>query len=200
MKQKITKIVLAILLLLFIAVPLPASGVKLRMTFTEPLEDPVKLYYATNDNPTFSEEQSLVAEYNEAQKRATFSLDSNLVKSINCLRFDLPEKELVISIKDVSVSSAGLIKRHFNPCDFFADDNIDFENDFIERSTSPALGMASFHTGEKDPYVVFSNPLLNQILKQKSRYYGTRILIVLFLLGCHAFHKNHLFTQTEQED
>lgn len=192
MKQKLLRFLPVLIIIAILLIPMPSSGLYLRLHFEDFEGTDLKIYYTTEDSPSFNEEHTILADIDET-KVASFYLDSRVVDTINCLRLDFPQTSQLLSVKDVSVSSGGVVKHRFNPCSFFEEGNLDVSNNIDAMSISPALAKVFFQTGENDPYVVFSNPLLNKVLRYSSHYGFTRIAICMFLLGCYYFLKKDFF-------
>ena len=119
----------------------------------------------------------------------TFRLDSSLDGHITGLRLDFPSLDQLIIIKDVTVSSAGVVKKEFNPCFFFADGNIIAKNGINAMNLVTAKTSAFIKTTSEDPFLVFSDGLSKKVTDRFSHYYLTKLLISLFVAGCCFFYK-----------
>ncbi|MBR1440474.1 MAG: hypothetical protein IJ589_04540, partial [Lachnospiraceae bacterium] len=142
MKKKTTVAAMALpilLAILFCFLPTRTGDVILRLHFWEVNESVQKdgcvLFYTTKDNDTFTAENCAFGYLNETEHRVEFRLDSSLKGRITGIRIDLPAAEQTLVVDDVSVLSGGVVKKNYNPVDFFADEMIKAQNDIaaIER-------------------------------------------------------------------
>lgn len=201
MKKKLIALAALLLAAIFILLPGPSSGVCLRFQLHIPKDDTAeyddfKIYYTSHKIPAFCEEQTIVGELTEATGVITFNLTPAIVDDIGCIRFDFPQLEQEVAFKAISVSSAGVIKKNFNPCTFLAEENMDEEHDLKSVSISPAMGRVTYETYSDDPYLVFSNDLLYQIIKHNSHYRLTRFVICLLIgLGYFLWKRNLFHTE-----
>ena len=127
----------------------------------------------------------------------TFRLDSSLQGHLTGLRIDLPNTEQVVGIKDVTVSSAGVVKHRYHPCVFLAPENLKAQNGIRTISLVNARAKAYVGTTSEDPYLILSDPLTAQIAGMFSHYLLTRLLVCLFLIACFASYRKSLFGETQ---
>ncbi len=186
---------LAILLsLIFIFLPFPASDLIIRVYFDEIAGDSCVLYYTTNENHSFSEEQSVSSDIDYAQKKVEFRLNGNLEGHLANLRLDFPHlTEQLICIKSVTLSSAGVIHKEYNPCSFFAEENIASTQETSITLVHPR-NRAYLSTGSNDPYILLAPGLIRQIEDSYSHQTISRLALCLFLFGSYVFARKRLFT------
>jgi len=186
-------------MILFIILPFPASDLSLRLVLDE--EYPVStdtfyLYYET-DGQGFQGDQMLTATVDAEKGIVTFRLASSLQGHLTGLRIDLPNTEQVVGIKDVTVSSAGVVKHRYHPCVFLAPENLKAQNGIRTISLVNARAKAYVGTTSEDPYLILSDPLTAQIAGMFSHYLLTRLLVCLFLIACFASYRKSLFGETQ---
>lgn len=185
---------LAILLsLIFVFLPLPASDLIIRIYFDEIAGDSCVLYYTTDENPSFSEGKSVPSYIDHAQKKVEFRLNANLEGHLDNLRLDFPHlTEQLICVKSITLSSAGVIHREYNPCSFFAAENIASTQE-ISISLVHSRNRAYLSTGANDPFVILAPGLIRQIEDCYSHQTVSRLALCLFLFGSYAFARKKLF-------
>lgn len=197
MRKKILYIVLVLLLMfVFIMFPLPASDLRIRIHFDAIEGDSLVLYYTTDSANEFSGAQSISKGIDYDAKQVTFTLDSSLENHITGLRLDFPNEEQLLCISNITVSSAGTIKRQFNPCNFFSESNILYSNDIKEMSLATAQARTYLLTSSNDPYIILSPDLCRQITNCYSHFRLTRLGICIFILGCCFFAHKKVFTES----
>mgnify|MGYP006916068486 CR=1 FL=1 len=190
MRKKIPFFIIFFAMIIFFLIPFHSSDIYLRFYLDDPEAiQPYDfyLYYAT-ESSDFNPDQMIKASYDETRGIITFRLDSSLEGHITGLRMDFPSERQLVIIKDITVSSAGIVKKEYNPCFFFADGNIVFRNgiyavDLITAKSSTVIG-----TTPDDPFLVFSDDLNRRIISRFSHYYLTKFLICLFVAGCCYFY------------
>lgn len=193
MKKILTYLLPLVVAGLFILYPLNPSPMKIRFYFDDYNGEDCLLYYATATSPQLEEGKCLKADYNAETGVATFTLDSHIVKGLTTLRLDFPPTSQLFSIYDISVSSAGVVKNRFHPCDFFAEENVAVVNDIDGMSYATALAKVFFQTGVSDPYVLFSGNLMHSILRCNSQYRLSRLLVCLLIFAGFLIWKKKLF-------
>ena len=201
----IKKIAIILVVIAFVLFPLPNSDLYFRVYFTN--ADPratadieggtCALYYAVGSPNAFSGEQVVQSDINQNSHCATFKLDGSLAGKLTGLRFDFPNNDTLVCIYNITVSSAGIIQKQFNPCDFFVDENLIQINDIQDISLGTAMNRAYIKTGSTDPYVVFSDSLVAQITDGYSSYRLTRLCICLFIAAVYFMAKKNLFSKAE---
>lgn len=200
MKKKLPFLLLIVLTISVFLIPMPNPDIKLRFYFDNMEGDFFRLYYTTNYSSQMDEEKVLQAEYDPELRMATFSLSPELVSEVSSLRLDFPPISQLIGIRDVSVSSAGMVTHRFNPSRFFAEENLIATNCISKMNVAPAKAKAYFQLDGNTPYIVFSNPLLNKILFFRSRYIFPRLLFCLLVWVGFLLTKRNLYSfQKEQE-
>lgn len=154
------------------------------------------LSYTTDTQDKFSPEQSVAAEIDHVQSRVEFGLSSLLENDLTGLRLDFPGMEQLICIKSITVSSGGVIRRQYNPCDFFSEENV-ADTDGIDSITPVYVGQRAYiATGSDSPRIVLSDALCSQITKCYSHFGLTKAAVYLFLLGCFLFSRKKIFTES----
>lgn len=193
MKKKIICLFSFFLVAVFVLLPAPAASLNLRFHFSEMTGDSCSLYYTTDTSNTFNGEQQYLSEIDYEKNLVEFRLDPSLDGHITGLRLDFPSEEQLLSIDNITVSSAGVIKRRYNPCDFFAAENIVGTHGTGEPSLVATRSLAYFSTTSDDPYVILSENLCRQITACYSHYRLTRLSICVFLLACFILGKKKIF-------
>lgn len=181
---------------LFIFWPLSPAPLHIRFYFEEIAGDQCSLYYTTDTADGYSEDRHIVSPI-EGGKQAEFCLDASLAGHIKSLRIDWPDMEQILCVKSVTVSSAGVVQKEFDPCDFFSD--IAYENDIASRNMVRVRDRAYIGTDAEDPYMVFGEKTVDQIQKYYSRYRLTRLAVCIFFLGCCYFGRRKLFAVSEED-
>ena len=197
--KKAKFIIIFLVVLAFILVPFPAADLYIRVHFTETGGDSCSLYYTTTSNPVYTGDQCITSAIDYDLNQVTFCLDASLEKELTGLRLDFPGSGNLIGIDNITVSSAGIIQKQFNPCKFFADENIIQKNDIPEISLVTARNRAYLLPGTTDPYVVLSPALTAEITDGYSHLRLTRLSICLFVVACVFFYRKNLFSGTAEQ-
>jgi len=198
--NKLVRIALAVLAAaVFLLLPIPYSNLYLSVEFEADSQDikSCRLYYTTASSAEYSSLACLTEGNNVSgtPTQARFRIEPSLLsEQITSLRLDLPNAEQVVCVKSVSVSSSGIIKKEFNPCYFFDDSNIVFSNSITGRSILPFRRIAYIATDPSDPYLVFSDTLVREILDCSDNYVLTRLCICLFLVALFLSYRKKIFT------
>lgn len=193
MKKKIIWGIAVLLAAAFIWMPFPASDLYLRIHFDEIAGTACGLYYGTDVQGNFSAEQYISSEIDQEKKLAEFRLDSALYNHLTGLRLDLPkEQEQLLLIKNVSVSSGGIIQKEYNPCTFFAPENLPFTNG-VELSLVSIRDRVYIQTYGNDPYLILSQGLVADIQSLYSRRRLSRLFLCLFAAGSYVLARKKLF-------
>ncbi|MCM1325767.1 MAG: hypothetical protein NC094_05375 [Bacteroidales bacterium] len=184
----------AILLsLVFIFLPFPASDLIIRIYFDEIAGDSCVLYYTTKENPSFCEEQSISSDIDYAQKKVEFRLNGNLEGHLDNLRLDFPpHTEQLICVKNITLSSAGVIRREYTSCSFFAAENIASAQETSVTLVHPR-NRAYLSTGSDDPYILLAPGLTRQIADCYSHRTISRLALCLFFFGSCLLARKRLF-------
>lgn len=197
MKKKLFYPIAILAMIIFIALPLPSSNLYIRIYFDETdgkmAGKRCILYYAADADDGYSREQCVSAAIDHEGSKVEFCLDASLENRIIGMRLDFPAVQQIICIKSITVSSAGVIKRQYDACDFFAEDNIVHADGIYAINPVAAKSCVYIGTLAEDPYVVLSNGLCGQIISCYSHFRLTRLAICLFLAGCHFLAKLKIF-------
>lgn len=178
----------------FVLAPYPASDIYLRFYFKDISGEYCALYYSTDSSGAIIPEQYLAARIDPDLKVAGFRLEPFLSDGITRLRLDFPNEEQLLNITTVTVSSGGVIKKQYNPCDFFREENIVASAGIKGISLVKPRAIAYFATSADDPYVLLSPELTREIIGCRSNLRLTRLGICLFLSGCFLMFKKKLFS------
>ena len=180
MKKKIVFGLALVLAVLFVAIPLPGAGITLRLTFDEFEEGDMVLYYSTVEVPVMTPEQSIQGEYDPYRKIMSFRIPAEVAGSVQGIRIDFPEQNgQLVSIEDVTVSSAGVVKKRYIPGDFFQPGYLVAVNDIPAMSNMSAKAREYLQLGESDPYVELLAGFVAEIVSCRSTYRLTRVVMVL---------------------
>ena len=179
--------------LVFILLPLPASDLIIRIYFTEISGDSCSLYYTTDTDGAFSENQVITSAINYNDMSVEFRLDGSLENHITNLRLDFPQEEQLIGIKNITASSAGIIRKSYNPCEFFAEENIAFSNESSVTLVHPR-NQVYILTGSTDPFIGLSASLINRLQHHFSHRMLSRFLICVFIGTCYVLSGKRLFS------
>lgn len=177
----------------FVLIPAPASNLYIRIYFDEIQGDSCALYYAVDGENGFTQEQSISSRIDYERKMAEFVLEPSLEGRVTGLRLDFPDEEQLICVKNITVSNDGMIQREFNPCVFFAGENLQYSNDIEATSLVSVRDRAYIRTASADPYLILSPELCGQIMGCYRHFIPTKLAICVFLLGCLVFAKLNIF-------
>lgn len=175
--------------------PVSPAPLHIRIYFDEIVGNECSLYYTTDTANGYSEERHIISSIEDG-KQVDFRLDASLAGHIRELRIDWPDQEQLLCVKSVTLSSAGVVQKEFNPCDFFSD--IVFQNDIADRVMVWARDRTYILTGGEDPYMVLGEDMVNQIQKCHSSYTLTRLAVCFFFFCCIYFGKRKLFASSEE--
>lgn len=190
MKKKILFACIAFLLMAaFVLIPVPASNLYIRIYFDEIQGDNCALYYALDGMNTFSQEQCINSAIDHEKKMVEFVLEPSLEGRITGLRLDFPDTSQLVCVKTITVSNAGVIKREYDPCDFFGGENIPYSNSIDAMSLVDVRARAYFQTLSGDPYLILSGGLCRQIMDCFSHFRLTRLAICVFLAASFILAK-----------
>lgn len=192
-KQLIALCAFVLVTAAFVLMPFPASNLYLRFYFRDIQDSRCELYYSTDSADGFSGERLIPAEISPEDQHVTFRLDSSLAGHITGLRLDFPSLEQLICVDNVTVSSAGVVKKQYDPCYFFHKDQIASSNDVSAVDLVVSRDIAYVATTPDDPYLVFSPNLCRQITDCYSRFRLTRLFICLFPAACYLAARSRLF-------
>lgn len=190
-------------MLIFILMPFPASGLTIRLYFDKFQGDGLLMYYTTDENPNMGIEQTIAGTVDAENKFAVFKLSPELADHIDQIRFDFPGIEQVLSIRNISVSSAGVVQHNYNPCDFFSEANITYKNDIPQINLIEWEETAYIRTNESDPYILFHNELLRDMLQYRSSYRLTRFAACILVVFGYVLYRIQPFgagTETKSRE
>ena len=110
---------------------------------------------------------------------------------------DFPETDQVLSIKNVSVSSAGVVQHNYGPCDFLAEANIALQNDIPMISLVEPKQTTFIQTNEPDPYILFTSDLVRDMLQYRSSFRLTRLAVCILVDLGYVIYRARLFEKRE---
>lgn len=197
MKKKWPMILTLLGIIIFLLIPLPASGLILRITLDEsyPIEPHDFFLYYAIDGQGWSEEQKVLGSLDEERDIVSFRVDSSLDGHLTGLRIDFPNQQQVVGVENIIVSSAGFPKKQYDPCVFFDEANRKTQNGLYAVDLVPTRARAYIGTTPEDPYVVLSDALTQQIAGLFSHYRMTRFFICLFVSACCLSYRKKLFKE-----
>jgi len=197
MKKYTFPVLLGILLLAFVLIPLPKRDVTIRFTTIEEYGKDFKLYYSTASSQGFSEENCLVPEKEDEEGQLTFIIPGEVISQLEALRMDFPQVASgTYCFSDVSISSAGIVRKRIHPCAFFSEENLSQQNDITTINYCTAITQAQILTDGTDPFVFFDGQLTLKIMKCASRLRLTRLGIALvILIGIWSYKKDIFHTK-----
>ncbi|MDE5587684.1 MAG: hypothetical protein K2J60_00895 [Acetatifactor sp.] len=182
MKKKILFACIVFLLMAaFVLIPAPASNLYIRIYFDEIQGDSCALYYAVDGDEAFSQEQCVSSVIDYDKQMVEFVLEPSLEGRITGLRLDFPAEPQLLCVKTITVSNAGVIKREYNPCDFFAGENILYSNDIDAISLVTARARTYVKTFSDDPFMLLSGELCQQLMGCYSHFRLTKLAVCVFL-------------------
>ena len=189
----VTGVIIAVL---FIFWPISPAPLHIRIYFEDIAGDECSLYYTTDTADGYSEDRHIISPIEDG-KQVDFRLDGSLAGHIKGLRIDWPDMEQLLCVKSVTVSSAGVVQKEFDPCDFFSD--IAYKNGIAGQDMVRIRDRAYIATSAEDPHMIFGEATVDQIQKHYSRYRLTRLAVVIFFLGCRYFGRRKLFAVSEED-
>ena len=196
----ITKIIITcICVLAVILIPLPADDLYVRFHIREGATDGYRIYYATQSNPNFTDEQHIDSEYDERTGQITFVFDPSLEGSITGIRFDYPPADDMIAIDSVSVSSGGIIKNRISVPDLFNPDDYIMVNG-VNLDTVAMREIVYASTTPDDPFVVFGSEGVSLLSTGFSHKWGTKLCIALLIAIASVFYNKDLFGRKGTEE
>ena len=197
MKKKGPMILTLLGIIIFLLIPLPASGLILRIALDEsyPIEPHDFFLYYAIDGQGWSEGQKILGSLDEERNVVSFHVDSSLENNLTGLRIDFPDHQQIVDVKNITVSSAGFPKKQYNPCVFFDEANRKTQNGLYAVDLVPTRGRVFIGTTPEDPHIVLSDVLTQQIARLFSHYRMTRFFICLFVLACCLSYRKKLFKE-----
>lgn len=186
--------IIFLIAIVFVLIPFPSADINIRLHFMGNAEGTYAFYYATQ-TAGFSQEQCIIAEADSESTSVTFHLDHSLEDQLTGLRLDFPAGDNLICISNVTVSSAGIVQKQFNPCNFFAPENLTHQCDIEPISLATAQNRVYVPTAGEDPYVILAQNLLEEVRDGYSHLRLTRFGICLFAAACYVMYKKNLFSK-----
>ncbi len=196
----ITKtIITCICVLAVILIPLPADDLYVRFHIREGATDGYRIYYATQSNPNFTDEQHIDSEYDERTGQITFVFDASLEGSITGVRLDYPPADNMILIDSVSVSSGGIIKNRISVPELFDPDEYIMVNG-VTLDTVAMREEVYAKTTPDDPFVVFGAEGVRLLSTGFSHKMSTKLCIALLIAIASVFYNKDLFARKGTEE
>jgi len=192
--KKVKMIILLVVAIGFVLMPVNASDIYIRIHFMEAQGSDMALYYSTIENGGFNQTDCVASEIDYEKMEVSFRLDGELEGQLNGFRLDLPAGENLIGIKNITVSSAGIVQKQFDPCDFFAVENRVAENGIAGISLIKPKNMTYIATEGADPYIVLAQKPVAQIADGYSHFRLTRLFMCVFAFAVYFFAKRDYFT------
>ncbi|MCM1027367.1 MAG: hypothetical protein NC432_13105 [Roseburia sp.] len=152
------------------------------------------MYYATDTVNVFCVEQYERDDIDYDKKMVSFRLDASLEGHITGLRLDFPNQEQLLSIGNITISSGGIIRRQYNPCVFFAEENIADTHNITALDRAPARESVYIVTSPNESYVVLTEQFCRQITKYYSHFLITKLAICAFFCGAFYLGRKKLFS------
>ena len=198
--KRITKtIIICICLLIIILIPLPADDLYLRFRVREGSTEGYRIYYTTQSNPDYSDEQYVDSVYDELSGQITFVLDASLEGSITGIRMDYPPSEGMVVIDGVSINSGGLVKKRISvPSLFNEGDYLMIHGATIDTVSDRETVYVS--TTPDDPFVVFGNEGVKLLSTGFSHKFLTKLCIALLIAVAWAFYNKDIFGKETSEE
>lgn len=190
----IMSVIFVIASVLFVVIPFPVADLFIRLHFDEINSETCSLYYSTDPYFSFSEEQCIVSNIDPETNIITFRVDSSNIGQITGLRLDFANAQDTVCVRNISVSSAGVIQKEYNPCVFFDANNILATNN-TTFSLVNIQDLTYISTGDNDPYIIFTNEFTRDIMSRASSYRLTRALICAFVGIALILMKKKVFTE-----
>lgn len=195
MKKKILFVCIIFLFMaVFVLVPAPTSKLNIRIYFDEIQGDSCALYYAV-DSDGFTQDQCVSSAIDYDRKMVEFVLEPSLEGRVTGLRLDFPDIPQLLCIKTITISNAGVIKREYDPCDFFAQENIVYSNDIDAISRVAVRARTYIKTLPDDPYMVLSGELCQQLMGCYSHFKLTKLAVCVFILATFILAKKKIFRE-----
>lgn len=194
MKKQVFFAGLAIVLsALFVLAPASASDLIIRIYFDDIEGDECVLYYATDVENVLTQEKSIASEIDHERKKVEFRLDGSFDGHLTLLRLDFPQQaEQLACIKNITVSSGGVIQKEYSPCVFFEDRNIDLLRE-IEVTRVYPKKRTYLEIGPEDPYVILSGEMTQEIQSHFSHRGISRLGLCMFIAGCYFISRKKIF-------
>ena len=186
-------------MLAIILIPLPADDLYLRFHIREGSTDGYRIYYATVNDPNYSDAQYVDSTYDERTGNITFVLDSTLEGSITGIRLDLPPADSMTVIDGVSVNSGGIVKKRISVPELFNSDDYLMVNG-MSIDTIAARETVCANTTPDDPFVVFGPVGVNILSTGFSHKMSTKLCIAILIALASIFYNKDLFGSKGTEE
>ena len=194
MKKKIlSACIIFLLMAAFILIPAPASNLYIRIYFDEIQGEGCALYYAVDGMDEFSQEQCISSAIDHDKQMVEFTLEPSLEGRITELRLDFPDEPQLLCVKTITISNGGVIKREYNPCDFFVGENILYFNDIDKISLATARARTYINTVPGDPFLILAPGLCRQIMNCYGHFQLTKLAICVFLSASFFLAKKKIW-------
>lgn len=193
MKKKLLYLIPLVIMILFILIPSRTSNLYLRIYFDDITGKFCTLYYSTDTVNVFCLEQHQSSDIDYDRMMVEFCLDPSLAGHITGLRLDFPNAEQLLCVNNITVSGGGVIRRQYNPCDFFGDDSIALSHNVASISLVPSRARAYISTSPEETYIILSDELCRQITSGYSHYRLTKAAVCAFLLVCFFLARKKIF-------
>lgn len=189
MKKYIMQFILIAFTIIILLIPVGTSNLVINLYLDEFVDSTCIIYYGKNTNPGFCDEQVLVGVYSPAKNCVSVTIPGDVAANVTTLRMDFAEIEQLLSIREVTLTSAGITQKTYNPCDFFADSNIAVSNGINGKSLIDIRNMTYFSTSENDPYIIFTDAFCKEIVSHTSSFLLTKIFICCFIWVTYLLYK-----------
>ena len=198
MKKFLPYIILAVVCIGIIIFPVKTADEIFRIEFTGNENGVLEgtdctLYYSTLSPDAFNDDQSISCPVDNEKYYVEFRLDGKLNNNIKGLRIDFPAEDQLFSVGGVFVKSAGVLKKRYDPCVFFSEENLKQANDIQGISPIRDGKVVYIRTGNEDPYIVFSDALVDDVSGHFSHYIITKLLICAVIIVCFFSYKKDIF-------
>ncbi|MBP5702729.1 MAG: hypothetical protein J6W85_09825 [Lachnospiraceae bacterium] len=199
MKRTVKTIIICVCLLIIILIPLPADDLYLRFHVREGSTDGYRIYYATQSNPDYSDEQYVDSVYDEETGQIRFVLDASLEGSITGIRLDYPAGEDMIVIDGISVNSGGIVKKRISVPSLFNEGNYLMIHGITIDTVSDREMVYAAVTPD-DPFVVFGSEGVSLLSTGFSHKLSTKICIALLIAIALILYNKDLFGKESSEE
>lgn len=196
MKKKFLYLFSIIAMIIFIVLPYRTSNLYIHIYFKEVEGTICTLYYSTDTVNGFCIEQHYSSAIDHDLKHVEFCLDGSLDGRITGFRLDFPNQEQVLIIKNIAISSGGVVKRQYSPLAFFSAENIAYTHNIKALDPAPTEGCVYVTTSANESYIILADELCQQITSCYSHFLVTKLAICAFLLAAFYLSKKKLFSAT----
>ena len=198
--KRITKtIIICTCLAVIILIPLPADDLYLRFHVREGSTEGYRIYYTTQSNPDYSDEQYVDSVYDELTGQITFVLDASLEGTITGIRMDYPAGEDMIVIDGVSINSGGIVKKRLSVPALFNEGNYLVVHGAAIDTVSDRETVYVSATPD-DPFVVFGSEGVKLLSTGFSHKFSTKLCIALLIAIAWVFYTKILLGKESSEE